>query len=352
MINKFFYLSYLIIPLIILLLGINLSSQIFFLYLMVFFFISLFINPIVTFTKQSMIIFFFFFSIIVFSFLLSILFGEDINYIKPIFKFYSFLLIFIISLRFIEDLKINNKIKIKKTIKIIFYLILISSLITSIYSKFEEIRFASFYQEPSHFAIIFSPFLLNAFLNYRKKEKYIILFLCLSYNLISINITYLFVIAFCYLIDCFFNPNSNKFKILESILLTIILIIIYIIFFSQHEFHKYVLDRLSYTGSDYQFTLLVYLDGWERAFMSLKKYVYGSGFEQMGHIHLIGFFREKLIFAGFSELNRYDGSFYASKLIFEFGIIGIFLIIIYLYYFLKTLFFLKKNGNYLSEVDI
>mgnify|MGYP001257224833 CR=1 FL=1 len=44
-----------------------------------------------------------------------------------------------------------------------------TSLITSIYSKFEEIRFASFYQEPSHFAIIFSPFLLNAFLNYRKK---------------------------------------------------------------------------------------------------------------------------------------------------------------------------------------
>jgi hypothetical protein len=81
-------------------------------------------------------------------------------------------------------------------------------------------------------------------------------------------------------------------------------------------------------------SLLVYLSGWERALNIIVDHSpLGVGFQQFGYEPIEGYFLSKLVSIGGEELNVYDGSTLGSKIIGEFGLVGLYFLSMYVYYF-------------------
>jgi len=100
-------------------------------------------------------------------------------------------------------------------------------------------------------------------------------------------------------------------------------------------------------------SLLVYLSGWERAWKLLFLYSpLGIGFQQFGYEPLQGLFFEKLSNLGAAGLNIYDGSTLGSKIIGEFGLIGILFLVLYLYYFFKNVFNIITNPIKFNSITL
>ena len=116
----------------------------------------------------------------------------------------------------------------------------------------------------------------------------------------------------------------------------------------------YYFDRFIYSSDNYNMSLLVYLSGWERALISIQNtLLFGVGFQQFGFDYLSGFFYDRLSIIGVNNLNIYDGASVGSKLVGEFGIFGIFFIMIYIFYFIKIFFeLLRKNLNSIDSLNI
>ena len=107
----------------------------------------------------------------------------------------------------------------------------------------------------------------------------------------------------------------------------------------------YFLNRIDFAETK-NLSALVFLSGWERAFLNLKDtFFYGVGFQQFGIVGELGSYQKILGSLGFEKLNLYDGRSTGSKLIGELGILGIALISIYLIYFIKIFLTLKKIIN-------
>jgi len=108
----------------------------------------------------------------------------------------------------------------------------------------------------------------------------------------------------------------------------------------------YFLARLDFSNPN--LSLMSFLTGWERAFLNLKDSVgIGVGFQQFGFVRSeseIEIF-EVFFSIGAADLNLYDGSFIASKLISEFGILAVIVLVAYLVYFVKSV-------RWLHEVSI
>jgi hypothetical protein len=94
---------------------------------------------------------------------------------------------------------------------------------------------------------------------------------------------------------------------------------------------SYFTSRLDFSGTVMNLSNLVYLQGWEMALESLSRsHGWGVGFQQLGlhgtDVPAAALIR--IIMLG-DDTNLTDGSFVFSKLVSEFGVIGIVLGIIY-----------------------
>lgn len=127
---------------------------------------------------------------------------------------------------------------------------------------------------------------------------------------------------------------SYKFKFLMLILIMYVVIIS----FGLNEF-QYYFDRLNISIQSNNLSVLVWVSGWERAFIYIiDSYGVGLGFQRLGYVGKLGVALERIgIILGGSYINMNDGASVAPKLIAETGVIGITLIITYLKYFIKIL---------------
>lgn len=137
-----------------------------------------------------------------------------------------------------------------------------------------------------------------------------------------------------------------NFKIRKMIFILIsisfILLLLSELLFFQPDYFK---KRLFLDTSN--ISVLAYLFGWETAYLSfIDSSGLGVGFNRMGFVGPSGGeFREILKSIGLGELNIYDGTVTGAKLITETGIIGLLLLLLYLYYFINVFKKLKK-GTY------
>ena len=96
------------------------------------------------------------------------------------------------------------------------------------------------------------------------------------------------------------------------------------------------------TKSSINGTALVFISGWERAYYDLiDTNGLGVGFQQFGTSGRRGYGMQRIIEIYKAPLCELDGGSVAPKLIGEFGLLGVILIIFYLKFFIKFIFKLR-----------
>jgi hypothetical protein len=134
-----------------------------------------------------------------------------------------------------------------------------------------------------------------------------------------------------------------KFK-LFTLIAGISVILVAIILFTHDPYFK---ERIKFSNSSTNLSALVYKQGVENMYDStILTKGFGLGFENMGKQPMSRAGKSiMMLTSGNDSLNRFDGGFFASKLISEFGIFGLTLVIMYLTDFLKSYFFLRHKTN-------
>tara|TARA_A100001015_G_scaffold297143_1_gene378292 strand:- start:436 stop:1350 length:915 start_codon:yes stop_codon:yes gene_type:complete len=242
----------------------------------------------------------------------------------------------------IFSMNINDK-KLYNHISAVFYIVLIDGIIFSIKVNFflSGKPFLLFFPEMSHFSLIFLPLLLFKVLT-SKKHYYV-------YLIISISLTLaLTVLSLTLLV------GTILVMLMYSIKKTFIFFLIpagLILSFIGTESFSYFVDRISFIDTN-NVSLLVFLSGWERAYLNLFEYDFlGIGFNQLGFEGQIGFFQNKLASLNLPSLNLKDGGSLAPKMISELGILGIVLISMYTFFLIKIIYQIKKYNLIYSYLD-
>ncbi|MGL5490160.1 MAG: hypothetical protein ACRDC6_28440 [Shewanella sp.] len=171
------------------------------------------------------------------------------------------------------------------------------------------------FSEHSHFALAFAPISIYIQLAcYSKIKKLFIAIVPLLFGVAFPSLVFM-ILAFIQLMlvdkkSCFYYFS------LLAVLLSVVI-------FSENESMEYFRGRILFDSSDPNLSNLVYLQGWENAYIALKETSFiGLGFQNNGMQQpgTIG----NLIFNIYGgDLNRLDGGFLASKIISEFGFFGI-----------------------------
>jgi hypothetical protein len=188
------------------------------------------------------------------------------------------------------------------------------------------------FTEPSHYAITLMPFLFYVvYVDKRMGIFYLIIVIALSF--LVQNLT-LIVGSLLIALTVYFR-RIWLFLLFMSIVL----------FLTSFVDMSYFLDRVNLSNIN-NLSVLVFLSGWERAYLSfIHSYGLGLGFQQLGIVGDMGEYQVLIrkILDNEAGLNQFDGGSLGSKLIAEFGLLGIFFIMIYLFYVYKIFISVSKH---------
>jgi len=103
---------------------------------------------------------------------------------------------------------------------------------------------------------------------------------------------------------------------------------------------SYYLDRIFLSFDSMNLSSMVFLVGWEKAYLYFKyTYGWGIGFQQFGVINFEGFLEINYLdrFSLQEPLNKLDGGSLAPKLIGELGFIGLIIVAVFSLFFVSTI---------------
>jgi hypothetical protein len=181
-----------------------------------------------------------------------------------------------------------------------------------------------FFSEPSHFALSFLPFFLYAVIFFGFRMKVAIIFFAFLMVVFLENLTLAVGVALTVVITFSFKK-------------TIFFLPIFAIPFLFVDVEYYSV-RLNVLGDTQNLSTLVYMQGWERAYLNLKEsYGIGVGFQQFGIVGSLGEIMKDVVALTGKELNLLDGGSLAPKIVGEFGMLGIFALLMYFIYFFKKI---------------
>jgi hypothetical protein len=170
--------------------------------------------------------------------------------------------------------------------------------------------------EPSHFALSMMPFFIYMVIF---SKSIVRIFLVLAVTAVALSIQNMTLLLGCLMV-VFMCMNFKH--------LFIYLFIAWVLTIQSDV--TYFADRANIFSDNSNLSALVYLQGWQLIGESfMKTSGWGLGFQQMGVFatEVPAFFTIESILG--SGLNLKDGGFLLSKFTSEFGVIGIFLILIY-----------------------
>jgi hypothetical protein len=206
-----------------------------------------------------------------------------------------------------------------------------SILLSSVAGFFKYSPFSStpkspvfFYNEASHYAVGLAPFLLYMVVISGRKIRW--LFIILAY-LIGLSLpNFTLVLATTLVVLLVLSLNR----------LVVIMPIVVLVLFAAADNLDYFTSRATISEDNTNLSNLVYLSGWERAYLNLEDtYGLGSGLNQLGVFGRQGVIMDTLSELNAPDLNRLDGGSVAPKFIAEFGMPGFGLLLVYFYYSLK-----------------
>ncbi|MAT79597.1 MAG: hypothetical protein CMD13_02550 [Flavobacteriales bacterium] len=215
------------------------------------------------------------------------------------------------------------------------------------YSEYEKSIFP--FAEPRHFVTSTGSFILTSSLYLSKNKKIFLgilmplfIFVFQSVVLIFFFLMFLF---FVFLLDI----KKQFFNVFFIFIITLSI-------FSLIGDSDYFSSRLDFSSQNTNLTVLVFLQGWDEMFHSIRLTDgFGVGFQNMGNLPPSPISKLIKSLSGGFYMNRNDGAFLASKIISEFGFLGIFFVLLYLKAFFRSLFFLinmiLKNKNPLKRFN-
>jgi hypothetical protein len=185
------------------------------------------------------------------------------------------------------------------------------------YSKYAKAIFP--FAEPSHYAITMAPFYIF-YITEKKVKGVIVTILLLIAGLILPSLILLVLSGLMLSMVVL----KSKYRL---ILLVITVTLLFFVIMLTLDKIGYFTERLIIASSSKNLSALVYLQGWEESFNALidTKGV-GLGFQNLGK-QSPGIIAEKINILAGKYKNRSDGGFLAAKLIGEFGIIGLLIVI-------------------------
>ncbi len=302
--------------------GLSLSIAIFFVLAMPFG-IRYFITSKIILTNVSM------FLLVLSSYLCSTLIFAGVDNTRFLLSLVLLFSISFASLAFVTTLGSLKDEFFHKMILFGFYLLMCLGYIVLIRKFFfgYEDKDMILFTEPSHYAIVFNPFLFYAAYT-NSKNRYSVLYIiaALAIALIIQNLTLLIA---CGMI--IFLLYGRQFW-LSVLIISMLVVAAFVLDVS------YFLDRLDFSGGSRHLSTLVFLSGWERAYLSVTtSYGFGVGFQQLG---IVGPEGDQLnilrdIIGGIA-LNINDGGSLGSKLIAETGLLGMILLLCYFNFAIKV----------------
>lgn len=293
--------------------------------------------------NKKILLFFFVITVLIVS---SSLYSFYTNgYVKPIYSL-SILLIIFSSYSIFKFFEEENFDSILKTTRTIFIILIIIAAINVLfdfkYLNYEnKIKGFFPFSEHSHFALAIGPFFIIQLVFSKLLFSIFSLFILLALSLYLPNFTLLVFTLIGLIITLY---RYKKFLVLIFPLVIII--------FLQTNLEYFKL-RLDFNASE-NLTQLVYIQGWELIFKNFNN-GFGVGFQSLG---LSDHFLPNISFEIENKFKRFfnltDGSFVASKLISEFGLIGLIVTAIYLRHLIKSVFIFhisisKKDKKHIDE---
>lgn len=260
--------------------------------------------------------------------------------VKQIFSFFLLLLLLFsgavleFQLYKERDENVLNQLK-KLTISFLFIgllsLIIDYEFIGLGYQNFTKPVFP--FAEPSHFVLgTSSIFLLTGFF-FSTGLRNAILVTLTVYAVLYPNLIMLLLV---FLMGTIYY--SNNLLRLFFVLIPVVTILSFL--WISEDVQTYFVDRLSFNQTTTNLSVLIYLQGWEEAYKALiETSGFGLGFQNLG-TQPPGKFGEMVHSLTGRYLNRADGSFLAAKLISEFGVLGLILVLVFLTSFFRSLRFL------------
>ena len=176
-----------------------------------------------------------------------------------------------------------------------------------------------FASEPSHFAITFLPFLFYKVFRDRTPWHFAMALF------IAVFIKNLTIMSGVLLLAVFYFRR-------KKLMLLLVFGACFLLVSKSSVYGIYVIDRLTLSSNSTNLSTLVLLSGYERAYETLiTGHLIGVGFQQMGFVGPQGQFMATISeITNGNELNLYDGGTLASKIIVEFGVLGVIFILVYL----------------------
>lgn len=222
-------------------------------------------------------------------------------------------LVFLAAYTFAKWLFVRAPIVINRTttfLRIIMIVVAIASVIGVQPPGINDWEKSTFpFTEPSHYALIFTPLLLDAAVKSRRWRRYA--WIGLGY-LIAFFLKNLSLAVGTTLVALVTLPLLQI--AIGAIVAPMILLSIDLSYFT---------DRLDFTTQTTNLSTLVYIQGWELVIDSMKRSLgWGIGFQQLGYGPIRSTASEMIFQLTQFDLNLQDGGFVSAKLISEFGIFG------------------------------
>jgi hypothetical protein len=175
------------------------------------------------------------------------------------------------------------------------------------------------FPEPSHLSFAYLPVLIFTVATASRGRQFLILGSALFLAVALQNLTMLVGIVGA---SCLALRRSQLLLLVGALVLAAVSLALDL---------SYYADRLLLSANSDNLSTLVYLQGWERAWLNINEtYGLGVGFQQFGFVGSLGDVAAKILQLVGASLNLYDGGSTGSKLIAEFGAVGIVLILLYL----------------------
>lgn len=185
------------------------------------------------------------------------------------------------------------------------------------------------FTEPSHFAIGFVPILMYRCVTASTLRRLLSLAGGFVIALVLENLT---LVAGCLLV-----------AFVSLRLPLVLLLIAFATLLASQVDLTYYWDRLDLTTETQNLSSLAFLQGWQLISESWGNTDgWGLGFQQLGLQGTSVNAAELIEVIAGMPLNVYDGSFTASKLVSEFGIFGVVLLLVYLFLAVKSVIFLRR----------
>jgi len=197
------------------------------------------------------------------------------------------------------------------------------------------------FSEQSQYALCLG-LLSTAYAFVAKRKEYVVI----SMNVLLQALLMHSLTLFVFFIISFFPPliKMKKKQMLFAVAVAGSAMVAFLIVVIRSD--EYFYSRLSFVDAS-NLTSLVWLQGWESVFQGLVSTSgLGVGFQMMGlDQSFTTSLAQKIISIAGIQLNIHDGGFLFSKLVTEFGLVGLVVCFIYVRMLLRSIIFAVKNNR-------